>query len=218
MATRRRIGVSIATSEAARRQLMQPVVCWEKAWVTPEHAAPNSSMKVFKWIQTEKKQQFSDDEGEMDEPLAPLPDEPEVVEGDEEIMDQDEVAPSVAPETASAVDITEPNSVVPDIPEASTKPPSPQPPALSLSTQEDPAMTAGDAETVDVLEPSLAPLGEATDAAVGLDEKTEPEGAESLDLTALGPDGTSFEGVHDLSQLEPTDALMGGPMMDDSMD
>ena len=27
----RRIGVCVTTTEAARRQLMQPVVCWEKA-------------------------------------------------------------------------------------------------------------------------------------------------------------------------------------------
>ena len=56
MATRRRIGVSIATTEAARRQLMQPVVCWEKAWIVPENAAPNSSMKIYKWVKTDRKQ------------------------------------------------------------------------------------------------------------------------------------------------------------------
>lgn len=56
MATRRRIGVSIATTEAARRQLMQPVPCWEKMWVTPQDALAGSTLKVYKWVKTDKKQ------------------------------------------------------------------------------------------------------------------------------------------------------------------
>lgn len=57
MATRRRIGVSIASTEAARRQLMQPVPCWEKVWVTPDSVSTGSSnLKVYKWIKTEKVQ------------------------------------------------------------------------------------------------------------------------------------------------------------------
>jgi hypothetical protein len=56
MSTRRRIGVSIATTEAARRQLMQPVVCWEKVWTVPENAASNSSVKIYKWVKTDRKQ------------------------------------------------------------------------------------------------------------------------------------------------------------------
>ena len=53
MATRRRIGVSAATTEAARRQLMQPVPCWEQAWVPSD---VNPSLKVYKWVKTEKVQ------------------------------------------------------------------------------------------------------------------------------------------------------------------
>lgn len=56
MATRRRIGVRLATTEAARRQLMQPVVSWEKIWVAPENTSSNSTMKVYKWVKTDKKQ------------------------------------------------------------------------------------------------------------------------------------------------------------------
>lgn len=56
MATKRRIGVSIASTEAARRQLMQPVTCWEKAWVPPENGAPGSGLKIYKWVKTEKAQ------------------------------------------------------------------------------------------------------------------------------------------------------------------
>ncbi len=63
MATRRRIGVSAATTEAARRQLMQPVPCWEKVWVTPNITASGSStLKVYKWIKTEKLQVSADTE------------------------------------------------------------------------------------------------------------------------------------------------------------
>jgi hypothetical protein len=56
MALRRRIGISTATTEAARRQLMQPVPCWEKVWVVPEKAAPGSTLKVLKWVKTDKVQ------------------------------------------------------------------------------------------------------------------------------------------------------------------
>ncbi len=54
MSNRRRVGVSAATTEAARRQLMQPVPCWEKIWVTPENSSVNSTLKVFKWVKTDK--------------------------------------------------------------------------------------------------------------------------------------------------------------------
>ena len=56
MATRRRIGVSIATSEAARRQLMQPVPCWEKVWVVPDNAPAGTTLKVYRWVKTDKVQ------------------------------------------------------------------------------------------------------------------------------------------------------------------
>ena len=56
MALRRRIGISTATTEAARRQLMQPVPCWEKVWVVPERAAPGSTLKVLKWVKTDRVQ------------------------------------------------------------------------------------------------------------------------------------------------------------------
>lgn len=35
---------------------MQPVPCWEKVWVVPEKAAPGSTLKVLKWVKTEKVQ------------------------------------------------------------------------------------------------------------------------------------------------------------------
>lgn len=56
MATRRKVGISTATSEAARRQLMQPVQCWEKVWILPSSAPAGSTVKIYKWVKTEKKQ------------------------------------------------------------------------------------------------------------------------------------------------------------------
>lgn len=215
MSTRRRIGVSIATTEAARRQLMQPVVCWEKVWTVPENAAPNSSVKIYKWAKTERKQQFSDDEGEVDEPLAPLPDEPEVVEGDEE-MDQDEPVVSVVPDAEAPVLDTETNSVAQEIPsEPQTKPSSPSPPALSLQATEPILVTE---QVADMLDESLKALDGDVDIEIGVHESANPEEVGDLDMAVLGPDGTAFEGVHDLSQMESGDALLGGPLMDHTVD
>jgi hypothetical protein len=41
---------SAATSEAARRELMKPVTCWQREWVTPE----GSKVRVRQWVQTYK--------------------------------------------------------------------------------------------------------------------------------------------------------------------
>jgi hypothetical protein len=51
MSFRRRIGVSTATSESARRALMQPVQCWEKVWT----AGPGN-IKIHKWVKTDRAQ------------------------------------------------------------------------------------------------------------------------------------------------------------------
>jgi len=68
--------------ELARRQRLLPVQCWEKQWVTPHGALPGSTYKVLKWVQTDKKQEFSDDETiEIDEAAAPLRDEMEALAG-----------------------------------------------------------------------------------------------------------------------------------------
>jgi hypothetical protein len=41
---------SVAVSEAARRELMKPVTCWEQTWVVPE----GSKVRVRQWVQTNK--------------------------------------------------------------------------------------------------------------------------------------------------------------------
>ena len=35
---------------------MQPVPCWEKVWGPPEGAPPGTTLRVFKWVKTDKKQ------------------------------------------------------------------------------------------------------------------------------------------------------------------
>lgn len=197
MATRRRIGVSIATTEAARRQLMQPVPCWEKAWVATETSPAGTSLKIYKWVKTEKVPQFSDDEGEVDEPLVPLPDEPEVVDGDEE-MDPDDVVVVAEP----AKDSLEVDNVLDDPP---SKLPSPKP-KLLMSLQ--PSSNLGGDDRGDGLDDSLTPLES------NMGEKKDIE----LEISALGPDGIPLESAHDLTQMDVEDVLTGGPMMDDSSD
>ncbi|KAI0785096.1 hypothetical protein C8Q75DRAFT_345476 [Abortiporus biennis] len=207
MSTRRRVGFSASSSEASRRQLMQPVPCWEKVWTVAENAPPGTTLKVYRWVRTEKQQQFSDDEGETDQPLAPLPDDPEVVDGDEE-MDQDETAASVAPETTPVSrEVTE----APTLPDSTSlsKPATPKPHPLSISFQP-PSPTPAES---DGLDEALQMADVALDVAVG-DIGTDM----TLDMTSMGPDGEAFEGAGDLSQLQASDALLGGPLMDDNMD
>jgi hypothetical protein len=157
--------------------------------------------------------QFSDDEEEADEPLAPLPDEPEVVEGDED-MDQDEPIVSVAPDTTH--DATETNFVNQEAPEEpQTKPSSPKPPALSLQPTE-PLLTVD--EGADILDASFKALDASINVDVDVHENPNQDGVGELDMSVLGPDGTPYQGVHDLSQLDGADVLLGGPLMGDAGD
>jgi len=195
MATRRRIGVSVATTEAARRQLMQPVPCWEKVWVAPNSGTP--TLKVYKWVKSEKVQQFSDDEGEVDEPLAPLPDEPEVVDGDED-LEQDETRNYAD----QAKDLADMDTNLDDPP---SKVPSPKPQLMMLQSSAD-----DEPQDPTELDASLKPVG----------NDKEGHGVEGLelDISGLGPDGLQLENTHDLSQLDGPDGLIGGSLMEGSID
>ncbi|KAF9448184.1 hypothetical protein P691DRAFT_801232 [Macrolepiota fuliginosa MF-IS2] len=208
MATRRRIGVSAASTEAARRQLMQPVPCWERILVTPEAAPPGSTLKVWKWVKTEKIQHFSDDEGGVDDPLAPLPDEPEVVEGDEELELEETQAPAIAPGKGA-----ESTPALQD--EPISKPASPKPQlSMTLSAVDDIVNGDGDA---DVLDASLKPM---VDAEMHDMKKTvvDVDTGVELDISALGPDGLGLDSAHDLSQIDASDGLVGGPLLDQTGD
>lgn len=184
---------------------MQPVPCWERMRV-PSDINPN--IKVYKWVKTSKIPHYSDDELDADEPLAPLPDEPEIVEGDED-MEQDEAA-APAPATTELQVPAEPE--VQD--EDTSKGPSPQP-QLSIPTEDngqDPGEPAGGLQLEDSLKPvdvnmdDLEGQGDADDVVLG------------ADLSGLGPDGLPLEGAHDLAQLDPGDAMGGPREMDESGD
>ena len=219
MATRRRIGVSAATTEAARRQLMQPVPCWEKVWVVPSIPSGSSStLKVYKWVKTEKiqvsiincvlalaltpLQHFSDDEGEVDEPLAPLPDELEVVDG---VEGDDDLEQDVADATQNK-ELTDVDQNVDDPP---SKLSSPKPQLRIMPSSLSGIETR---DSVDGLDASLKLDADMDD----IDKKVNDD--LELDISGLGPDGLQLESAHDLSQLGGPDGLMGGSLMDDSVD
>lgn len=196
----------------------------------------------------------------MDEPLAPLPDEPDVVEGeDDDQDDKEESTPALAPDASREI------SELPQPPkeeESPSKAPSPKPHPLSMSFQ--PSSLSAE-QTVEDLDNPLQPDMESSDNNLNIGETNltmggeqvdegetltlgtpqemmggdldlrVPEGAGDgldlsasmdvepgegldLDLSGLGPDGEAFESAHDLSQMEPNDAILGGNIMDDSMD
>ncbi|PFH54844.1 hypothetical protein AMATHDRAFT_72601 [Amanita thiersii Skay4041] len=195
MATRRRIGVSAASTEAARRQLMQPVSCWERVWATPQNVPNGSSIKAYKWVRTDKVQQFSDDEGGADEPLAPLPDEPDVVDGDEEMDQEEQVAngaESVQPPGTRAATASQEDTP--------SKPPSPKP-QLSLQATNDQVDNTGD-----VLDALLKPLDSGDDG--GVPKTVVDEGME-LDMPVLGTDGLKLDNSHELGEVDGGDGLVG---------
>jgi hypothetical protein len=142
-------------------------------------------------------QQFSDDEGEVDEPLAPLPDEPEVVDGDED-LEQDETRN----DASQAKDLADMDTNLDDPP---SKVPSPKPQLMMLQS-------SVDDETQDPteLDSSLKPIG--------IDKEGPGVEGLELDISGLGPDGLQLENAHDLSQLDGPDGLIGGPLMEDSID
>lgn len=160
--------------------------------------------------------------------MAPLPDEIEVVDGDEDLdQEQDETAPTADP----TQEIPDSNTVTEVLPTPahplSPNPPSPSllPDALSpnrhlLSLQPDQPVLE---ESHDVLDASLKPLDTAMDAVVDVGQM-DTEGVDvsdivnEMDMSSLGPDGITFEGAHDLTQMEDEDALLGGPMLDNSLD
>ncbi|KAF8531898.1 hypothetical protein JB92DRAFT_2847392 [Gautieria morchelliformis] len=197
MASRLKSGrfIGAATSESARRQLMQPVPCWEKVWVVPEDAAPGSTLKVLRWMKTDKKQQFSDDEDTVDEPLAPLPDEPLQDEEDDEEKDQDDNADSGAP---ASRDVSEPVTAQPSVaPDDVETEPKPHPLSISLIPDSEAPTNAEivDDGTLDSsLNPSLAVpaslsgvgVGEQLDGTIdGIDMRQFAAGVEAFDPNAV---------------------------------
>jgi hypothetical protein len=73
-------------------------------------------------------------------------------------------------------------------------------------------------EVADLLDESLKALDGDVDIDIGVHENANPEEVGDLDMAVLGPDGTAFEDVHNLSQMESGDTLLGGPLMDHTVD
>lgn len=122
-------------------------------------------------------------------------------------MDQDEAGTnSIVPDTAPASrEDTEP----PTIKGEESKPATPKPHPLSISFQPPTPPPVLD----DGLDASLQPTEGVLDGVVG-----DIGGDIALDLTEIGPDGEPFEGADELSQLQAADALLGGPLIDETMD
>jgi hypothetical protein len=148
----------------------------------------------------------------VDEPLAPLPDDPEVVEGDEE-MDQDE--PVINSASGVVLGRVSESTVLHDLQDLPSKPPSPKLQALSMSLQPSPELPVH--QSGGVLDASLKPFEDAMDG-VDVGHSLNLEDVPELDMSALGPDGTAFEVAHDLTQMEGQDMLLGGALMDQTID
>ena len=143
--------------------------------------------------------QFSDDEDAVDEPLAPLPDEPIQDEEDEEEKDQDDNADSGAP---ASRDVSEPVTAQPSVPpEDPETDPKPHPLSISLIPDSE---TPTNEDIVDdgTLDSSLNPsLVVASLSGVGVGEQ--------LDGTMAGIDIRQFgAGVEDFDPNAVEDQVM----------
>lgn len=155
-------------------------------------------------------------------PLAPLPDEPEANEGDED-MEQDDQTNSVAPDSASRA-VSEPVTVPPEREELTPAPPKPHPLSMSLVPGSPSPPPEVDETTLNTDLTQLDPAvddesGALGDVTTSLQVPPELSGdINDLDLSQLGPDGEPFESTGDLAQLQATDSLLGGEVMDESSD
>ncbi|KZT41378.1 hypothetical protein SISSUDRAFT_1059516 [Sistotremastrum suecicum HHB10207 ss-3] len=213
MSQRRKNGafVAAATTEAARRQLMMPVPCWELQLVTPEGVNPSSGLKILKWVQTDKKQHFSDSEDEADDALAPLPDLPEggEVEGDDDDQEDD---PAQSASRLESRDVSEP-IIAPSV-EPPTQPPSPKPHPLSVSLVPEPDDETPDNEVGQDLTLDTFPLGPPVGDTDTLDSELNEEAMEDV----LGMDAANaFADVDDplVGAGDENDVLSG--MVDEEL-
>lgn len=118
-------------------------------------------------------------------------------------MEQDEAAGSNAPETTPGPmsrDVSEPAPATKE--EDDSNKPSPKRHPLSISFQPPTPTPAPEEELDESLRPQEGDLA----------------GSMAIDMSAMGPDGEPFESAGDLSQLQQSDALLGGPLMDQTMD
>jgi len=152
-------------------------------------------------------QQFSDDEGDVNEPLAPLPDEPEVAEGDDDVEPED-ATQSVPPEPISR-DVSEPILPKEELP---SKVSSPKPHPLSISFG--PPLPSEQAD--DGLSGALQELEDDLAGAVDVADPLGQTDLVDLGLSQLGPDGAAFEAAGDLTQLQSADDILGADIVLDA--
>ncbi|WVQ85684.1 hypothetical protein IAT38_007850 [Cryptococcus sp. DSM 104549] len=81
---------SSTATESHQRQLAAPVHRWKREWVAPTGMAPESSYKVFKWVRTDVKAQFTGGASEAGDYLTPAPEGNGEEEDEEEGGDEDE--------------------------------------------------------------------------------------------------------------------------------
>lgn len=93
-----------------------------------------------------------------------------------------------------------------------SKVPSPKPELMMLET----IVADIPQNTIDELDQTLKPLEDNLDDS-DINDKPAVEGLE-LDISGLGPDGLQLENTHDLSQIDGPDGLIGGSLMDESID
>ena len=136
--------------------------------------------------------------------MAPLPDEPEVAEGDDDVEPED-ATQSVPPEPISR-DVSEPILPKEELP---SKVSSPKPHPLSISfgpplpsEQADDGLSGALQELEDDLAGAADSLGQ-TDLV-------------DLGLSQLGPDGAAFEAAGDLTQLQSADSILGADIVLDA--
>jgi hypothetical protein len=127
-----------------------------------------------------------------------------VVEGDEDV-EQEDPAQSVPPEGMSR-DTSEPILPKDELP---SKVSSPKPHPLSISFQP----TLPSEQDDDGLGGALQGLDDLSDP-VNVVDPLDPTVTGLLDLTQLGADETTFEGAGDLTQIEPTDSILGANILD----
>jgi hypothetical protein len=153
-------------------------------------------------------QQFSDDEGDVNELLAPLPDEPEVAEDDDDVKPED-MTWSVPPEPIScnASELILPKEELP------SKVSSPKPHPLSISF----GLPLPSEQADNGLGSALQELEDDLAGTVDVADPLGQTDLVNLGLLQLGLDGAAFKAAGDLTQLQSVDNILGTDIVLDAM-
>lgn len=188
---------------------MIPTPCWERVSVTPDDTAPGTTWKVYKWVKTDRKQVF--EEEEVDQPLAPLQDVEEIETNEEDTENADDTPTG---ENSRAV-----SELPPVKDDMLSRPVTPKPHPLSVSFQPpSPTPAPQEEENIEVDTEVLTATTTLDPGLVGA-EVLNPEDILQMNMTDLGPDGEPFEAAGNLLQVQEGDDLLGGAeLMDQTGD